>query len=436
MTPDRSNRIKELFHAALARDETERVALLEAADASVRVEVERLLLESEETTRLAVPAEEWDLSGRTISHYRILGTIGVGGMGVVYKAEDTRLHRTVALKFLRREAVEGEEMKARFLREAQAAAALDHPNICTVHEIDEVDRRTFLAMAYVDGPSLMDKIRERPLKLDEALDIAIQIGEGLQSAHEKGIVHRDIKSGNVMLTSRGQVKLVDFGLAHLAGADRITRSGAVAGTPAYMSPEQVRGEEVDRRTDIWALGVVLYEMVTGRLPFRGDSVQSVALAIQTREPDPLTALRSGVPVELDRIVSKCLDKDLRRRYAHVEELVVDLQRLAARTPSSPAVVVKPRPRTRVWAWTAAALAVLGLAVTVWRAGWLERAPAPPLELKQRQITSNPPEDPVLNASLSPDGLYIAYADLKGVHLRLIATGEVRSLPLPPRLCFR
>lgn len=196
--------------------------------------------------------------GKTISHYKILDKLGEGGMGVVYKAEDTKLRRTVALKFLRSEAVESGELKTRFLHEAETAAKLDHPNICTVYEIDEAEGHTFIAMACVEGESLQQKVATRPLPLEQALEIALQIGQGLQAAHRKEIVHRDIKSANVMVTPEGQVKIMDFGLAHLGGHTRITRTGVTLGTPAYMSPEQVRGQQIDHRSDTWSLGVVLY----------------------------------------------------------------------------------------------------------------------------------------------------------------------------------
>jgi serine/threonine protein kinase len=215
------------------------------------------------------------MTGHTLSHYRILDKLGEGGMGVVYKAEDTRLDRTVALKFLAPHLLASDEHKQRFLREAKAAASLDHPNICLVHEVGESEGRFFLAMGYVDGPEVRARIRKRPLKLDEALDIAIQAAEGLRAAHRKGIVHRDIKSSNLMLTSTGQVKIMDFGLAQLTGGTRLTKTDTVLGTPAYMSPEQAQRQETDRRTDIWSLGVVLYEMVTGRLPFEGEREAAV-----------------------------------------------------------------------------------------------------------------------------------------------------------------
>ena len=264
---------------------------------------------------------------QTISHYKILSELGRGGMGVVYKAEDKKLERPVALKFLAEHAIEDPEHKARFVREAKAAARLDHQNICPIYEIDEVDGQIFLAMAFLEGQTLKDKIAERPLKLEEALDIAIQTAQGLQAAHEKGIVHRDIKSANLMVTPRGQIKIMDFGLAQLAEGSKLTKTTTMLGTPAYMSPEQAQRLPTDRRTDIWSLGVVIYEMVSGRLPFEGERQQAVLYAISSEEPEPLTALRTGVPVELDRIVGKALAKKPQERYQHVEEMLVDLRAL-------------------------------------------------------------------------------------------------------------
>ncbi|MBI1357110.1 MAG: protein kinase [Acidobacteria bacterium] len=270
------------------------------------------------------------MTGRTISHYKILDKVGEGGMGVVYKAEDERLERTVALKFLPK-AAGSEEDRARFLREARAAAALDHPNICTIYEIGENDGQAFLAMAFLEGRTLDRRIEEGPLPLKEALDIARQAAEGLQAAHRKGIVHRDIKSSNLMLTgenpSRPQVKLLDFGLAQLAGQSKLTQTNSLLGTVAYMSPEQTQGERVDARTDVWSLGVVLYEMIAGELPFKGHYDQATMYSILNEEPEPLTGLRSRLPVELDWIVDKCLAKSPDQRYQSMEDLIVDLTTL-------------------------------------------------------------------------------------------------------------
>jgi serine/threonine protein kinase/Tfp pilus assembly protein PilF len=269
--------------------------------------------------------------GKTVSHYRILEKLGEGGMGVVYKAEDTKLKRTVALKFLPPGLTRDPEAKERFLHEAQAAAALEHQHICNIYEIDESEGQIFIVMSCFDGQTLKEKIESGLLKIDEALKIAIQAAEGLQAAHEKGIVHRDIKSANIMVTEKGQVKIMDFGLAKLKGQTKITKEGSTLGTAAYMSPEQAQGLDVDHRTDIWSLGVVLYEMITGQLPFRGEYEQAVVYSIINEQPEPLTALRTGVPMELERIVNKTLAKDTAERYQHADDLIVDLSKLKKQT---------------------------------------------------------------------------------------------------------
>jgi len=267
--------------------------------------------------------------GKTISHYKILEELGRGGMGVVYKAEDTKLRRTVALKFLTPQALGTEDEKARFIHEAQAAAALNHPNICTVYEIDELEGRSFIAMEYIEGRSLRDIIASGPMKLEIAQGIAIQIAGGLHAAHQRQIVHRDIKPANIMITGEGRVKIMDFGLAKSPGRTQLTREGTTLGTVAYMSPEQSRGEAVDSRTDIWSLGVMLYEMVTGQAPFRGDYEQAVIYSILHEDPEPVTALRTGVPVELERIAHKAMAKNASDRYQRADELLVDLRSLSA-----------------------------------------------------------------------------------------------------------
>jgi len=266
--------------------------------------------------------------GRIISHYRILEKLGEGGMGVVYKAEDTRLKRIVALKFLPPALTRDSDAKERFVREAQAASVLDHPNICTIYEVDEVEGQTFIAMACVEGESLKDKIQEGPLEVDEAISITIQVAEGLEEAHEKGIVHRDIKSANIMVTPKGQPRIMDFGLAKLATAEtKLTRTGSPMGTIAYMSPEQARGEEVDHRTDIWSLGVVLYEIVTGQLPFRGEYEPAIMYSILNENPKPISALRDEVSVALENVVETALAKNPVERYQSAADLVADLRAL-------------------------------------------------------------------------------------------------------------
>jgi eukaryotic-like serine/threonine-protein kinase len=309
-------------------------------------------------TVLARRYHQLSVTGQTISHYRVLSKLGEGGMGIVYKAEDTKLRRTVALKFLPQRAAEHGE---RFLREAQSAASLNHNNICTIHEINE--EHGFIAMEFMEGPSLKEKIDARPLPLEEALNIVIQACTGLEAAHEKGIVHRDIKPANLMLTAQGQVKIMDFGLAQVGDRTRITKGGASLGTPAYMSPEQTQGQPTDRRTDIWSIGVVLYEMLTGRLPFAGDNEQAIGYGIVHHNPNPVTALRSGLPLELDRVLAKALAKSPEQRYQNIEDLLVDLRAANHRPPTA-----NVRAKQFHWAYLPAAAVILAAAgYLTWRA---------------------------------------------------------------------
>ena len=273
--------------------------------------------------------------GQSISHYEIIEKLGGGGMGVVYKAKDTKLDRYVALKFLLPHVSADDEEKQRFIHEAKAASKLDHNNICTVYEVDETDDgQMFIAMAHYEGETLKKRIEKRPLKLDEALDIAIQVAEGLTKAHSKEIVHRDIKPANIFLTSDGVVKILDFGLAKLAGQTKLTKEGTTLGTVAYMSPEQTRGEDVDHRTDIWSLGTIIYEMVTGQIPFKGDYEQSIMFSITNDTPEPMTGLRTGVPMELERIVDKTLKKNPDERYQNISDMLVDLKAIKEHTGST------------------------------------------------------------------------------------------------------
>jgi serine/threonine protein kinase/Flp pilus assembly protein TadD len=264
--------------------------------------------------------------GKTISHYKILEKLGAGGMGVVYKAEDTKLMRTVALKFLPPELTRDDEAKGRFIHEAQAASALEHNNICNIHEIDQTeDGQTFITMACYEGETLKDKIDRGPLKIEDATNIAIQIAQGLAKAHEKDIVHRDVKPSNIFITTDGIVKIIDFGLAKLAGRTVLTKEGTTFGTVNYMSPEQTRGEAVDHRTDIWSLGILFYEMLTGQRPFKGDYEQAVLYSILNNDPEPISGLRTGIPLELEIVVNRCLQKESSARYQDVNGLLIDLR---------------------------------------------------------------------------------------------------------------
>ena len=369
--------------------------------------------------------------GTTISHYKILSELGRGAMGVVYKAEDTKLERTVALKFLASHLLEDEESRERFLREAKAAARLDHPNICTVYEIDEAGGQTFLAMAYLEGQTVKDKIAERPLKLDEALDIAIQIAQGLKAAHQKEITHRDIKPANLMLTPEGRVKIMDFGLAQLAEGSKLTKTRTLLGTPAYMSPEQARRAPTGRPADLWSLGVVIYEMVTGRLPFAGERDQAVLYAIEHEEPEPVTALRSGLPTELDRILEKALAKRLEERYQHADDLMVDLRRLQKERAG--AAVPKRSRRDLYAAVTAVMAAALGLAAWLGVLGPTGREPQAPLW--SVPLTSDPGLE--LHPTFSPDGNQVAFdwdgenRDNTDIYVKLVAGGRPLRLTTNP-----
>jgi serine/threonine protein kinase/Tol biopolymer transport system component len=353
------------------------------------------------------------LVGRTLAHYRVLEYIGGGGMGVVYKAGDLRLERTVALKFLPPELTRDPEAKVRFLQEARSASVLDHPNICTIHEVGETDDgRLYLAMPYYDGETLRRRIERAPIPIDEAIDIAEQIARGLAKAHRGGIVHRDIKPANIMVTDDGVVKILDFGLAKLAGAAAITRTGSSVGTPAYMSPEQARGEDVDHRTDLWSFGIVLYELVAGRRPFRGEHDQAVLYGILNEAPKPLTEVRAEAPPELERIAEGLLAKDPGDRYPTAEGPLGDLRALRNQTMTTTMRTHTDQPvpfRVRPWMW---AVVLGGLAALtaggayLLHAGGARAGGRTPVGASFSQLTDQ--EGRETFPSLSPDGRSLLY----------------------------
>ena len=396
--------------------------------------------------------------GSTISHYRVLEKLGGGGMGVVYKAEDITLSRFVALKVLPDELAHDRTALERFRREAKAASALNHANICTVYEIGEENGLAFIVMEYLEGMTLKHRIGGKPLPLEQVMHLGTEIADALDAAHAESIIHRDIKPANIFVTKRSHAKVLDFGLAKLTpinegvgisvtpavtAEEALTRSGTSIGTVAYMSPEQARGEELDVRTDLFSFGAVLYEMVTGRMAFSGNTAM-VHDAILNRAPIPPSRLNPELPLKLEEIIGKALEKDRKMRYQSASELRADLQRLnrdLALTElrlldtSSTNRTVEPRvDRKRTAAIATIAVLALAVAVALWRLS----VPAHPVARLpvQRSITANPPENPVYAAAISPDGRYLAYADSTAVFVRLLETGETHSLPLPEGFCFR
>jgi serine/threonine protein kinase/Tol biopolymer transport system component len=379
--------------------------------------------------------------GRVISHYRILGPLGGGGMGVVYQAQDLSLERVVALKFLPPELTRDAESKTRFLQEARAASALDHPNICTIHEVGETDEgQLYLAMACYDGETLKQRLQRGPLPIDEALETAQQVARGLVKAHRHGIVHRDIKPANLMITADEIVKILDFGIAKLAGAAGLTRIGSSLGTPGYMSPEQARGDEVDPRTDVWSLGAVLYEMVTGRRPFRGEHDQAVLYALFNLEPEPVAQLRPDAPPELVRIIGRMLAKDPDQRYLTAAEALADLRALygpvtgtgtrtgmtgaMTGTTSAPALAATVRPRKRWLPAVLAAAAVAGLGLAAFLA---LRTSTSPLQAQYQSLTEG--EGKETFPSIRPDGEFFVYVKSLGgrSHILFQRVGDTSAL---------
>ncbi len=456
MTPKQWHRVKEVFEAALDHPPGERAAFVGqacAGDSLLQSEVNSLLSSYEQETRfMETPAaalaaqslvkeESAALVGQQLGHYQIIRELGRGGMGVVYLAQDTSLGRSVALKLLPRHLTSDPERLRRFEREARAASALNHPNILTIHEIGQTDGLHFIETEFINGITLREQMRIEELKLGEALNIAAQIASALAAAHEAGIVHRDIKPENVMLRRDGYVKVLDFGLAKLIGqqpvavnaesaarAGVLTDTAAVIGTVGYMSPEQGRGLAVDARTDIWSLGVVLYEMVTKRAPFTGETASHVIVSILEQEPPPLTDYLPELPGRLQEIVSKVLCKNRAERYQSINELLVDLKSLrqqqdfdasieavarsgrpVVHTPSTAKSLITGIKRHRTGVALAVAAFVVAVLAGLYLVRWTRQASQvrnqpPPTSVTR--LTFEPGEQH--NPTFSPDGRFIAY----------------------------
>lgn len=455
---ERWHNIESLYHAALAcAPEQRRNFLAEACagDASLRREVESLLAQGS-NLHGALDEPAWDLlaassdfnkqttppplsSGTHLGSYTIKSLLGAGGMGMVYEAQDAKLNRCVAIKTLPGGVPASKPGIERLWREARAASALNHPNIATIHAVEECETRPFIVMELLDGQSLKQLIGGKPVPVQTLLDVAIQCADGLSAAHSKGIIHRDIKPGNLFVTSRGQLKILDFGIAKfqqlaemgrpvaaatgMASGSRssLTGTGAVIGTLAYMSPEQVSGLELDARTDIFSFGAVLYEMATGVAPFRGDDSTELRAAILNVSPVRSSKLNAKLPRELDRIILKALAKRRDLRYQSAAELLSDLRRVQRRL-----IVSRAKARRLMFG-----AAVVLLAAGVFTGPFLRHLTyqsAAPAELLPIRLTSNGPESPVDSVAVSPHGRYLAYSDPDGVHLRSLATLGSRLFP--------
>jgi serine/threonine protein kinase/Tol biopolymer transport system component len=460
LTPERWAQIEEVFHRAAESDPQGRTAVLELAcgnDTELRQQVEELLaFDTSACThmRAAVHTEfthvAFSLSGKTVSHYRILEGIDGGGMGVVYRAEDIKLGRQVAIKFLPEESATDPTSLGRFEREARSASALEHPNICPIYEFGEHEGRPFLVMQLLEGQTLRELIsasdkQEAPFELNVLLDLAIQISDGLDAAHRKRIIHRDIKPANIFVTKQGKAKILDFGLAKLTqsvtdeaegqgvrGATGSTaspdlflsRTGVAMGTAGYMSPEQVRGEKLDARTDLFSFGLVLYEMTTGKRAFAGETGPPLQDAILNQTPPPAGEANPAVPAKLERIINKAIEKNSQSRYQTAAEIRADLQELKAEAEPHPA---------RWWAVGLGMAALFIVVAALWFVPLQHQSSQPPPNLKFRQLTFNSSENHVKGGQISPDGKYLLYLDERGIHLKIIETGETRTIPMPERL---
>jgi serine/threonine protein kinase len=395
------------------------------------------------------PAAAGNLIGKKINHYRVLQVLGGGGMGVVYAAEDIKLGRRVALKFLPEELAGDSIAMQRFLQEARAALALNHPNICTIFAVEEYEGQPFIAMELLEGRTLRDVIAnetgagrggESQLQLSTLLEIAIQIAQGLEAAHQLGIIHRDIKPANIFFTNHEQVKILDFGLATLQGVEpsqvrakaesgetpewdpllTLTRTGVTVGTAAYMSPEQVRGEKVDVRTDLFSFGLVLYEMSTGKRAFAGDTAPMLHNAILNDKPCAIHDLNPAIPARLVTIVDRAVQKDCESRYQTASEIRTDLERMQ-----------REKPRALRW-WRIAGLGVMAFFViaTLWLAKQKSPPSLPPSDVKFTRLTSNSSENHVNEGRISPNGKLLFYIDAAGMHLKIVGTDEIHLIPFP------
>jgi serine/threonine protein kinase len=466
MTPGHWQRVKELFHAALERQPDRRSAFLQdacAGDEVLRREVESLIAAHEKAGSFAdAPAYELaadflqddqpGLSGeQAIGHYQILGKLGAGGMGEVYRAKDTKLGRDVAIKVLPAAFVRDESRQRRFQQEARALAALNHPHIAAIYGLEDTGHTCALVLELVEGPTLADRLESGPIALKDALSIARQLADALEAAHEKGIVHRDLKPANIKITSTGVVKVLDFGLAKalegetanqtLSRALTRTGTGIVLGTPAYMSPEQASGQSIDKRTDIWAFGCILYEMLSGRRPFPGESVADTFVGILDREPN-WDSLPQATPESIRSLLRRCLEKNPKQRMHHFADARIELDEvILALTTRTRAV--QTRQATRHGRLIAGAVATLLVAIVATYVVFKNHSNsasntdlAESVEVvNERQITTNPIEDPIVFAAISPDGKYVAYNDSTAIRIRLIDTGETRALSVPPDFCY-
>ena len=368
-----------------------------------------------------------------ISHYKILEKLGEGGMGVVHKAHDTKLDRTVALKFLPSQVGTDDEEKKRFINEAKAASALDHSNICSIYSIEETDDdNLFIVMAYYEGMSLKEKIEQGPLPLKAVVQYSIQIATGIQEAHEKGIVHRDLKPANIFITNKDQVKIIDFGLAKAAQRTMLTKSGTTLGTVPYMSPEQAQGGKVDHRTDIWSLGVIMYEMITGQLPFKSEYETALVYSIINENPEPVTGLRSGVPMELENLINKCLEKEPQDRYQHNDEIIVDLRKVerditagrqstlrkSERQPSSDKKVDRPLNRNvKTWRFGIPLVALLLIVLYVMISN----------RFAEPELDSSIAVLPLENLSPDPDDAYFSDGIHEDIIIQLAGIDDLRVI---------